>query len=146
MLQDARSLRRSPGAAWPVEQIVTSVVFLRYLAEPERVFREFAAMTLHARLMLATAFCFVLVGPAAAAGITGAGSGSTGGTMTGAGTQNGSGLKTGADNGDEAVPSKQDRTGVGTGDNAVLNAPREAVPGSKPGSQPSNLNGASPAP
>jgi hypothetical protein len=95
------------------------------------------------RPVLASALCFALIGPACADGVTGAGSGSNGGSLTGKSNENNSMLKTGAENGGEAVPSKQDRTGVGTGDNAVLNAPRETVPGSKPGSQPSNLNGQS---
>ena len=95
------------------------------------------------RPVLASVLCLAMTGPAFADGITGAGSGSNGGSLTGKTNENGSMLKTGADNGGEAVPSKQDHTGVGTGDNAVLNAPREAVPGTKSGSQPSNLNGQS---
>lgn len=98
------------------------------------------------RPVLASVICLAMAGPAFADGITGAGSGSNGGSLTGTTNENSSTLKTGADNGGEAVPSKQDRTGVGTGDNAVLNAPRETVPGTKPGSQPSNLNGQSPKP
>ena len=98
------------------------------------------------RPVLASVICLAMAGPAFADGITGAGSGSNGGTLTGKTDENNSMMKTGADNGGEAVPSKQDHKGVGTGDNAVLNAPRETIPDTKSGSQPSNLNGQSPQP
>lgn len=98
------------------------------------------------RPVLTSVICLAMAGPAFADGITGAGSGSNGGTLTGKTNENGTTLKTGADNGEETVPSKQDRRGIGTGDNAVLNAPRETIPDTKSGSQPSNLNGQSPKP
>lgn len=97
-------------------------------------------------IVLVSAACLGLAGPALADGITGAGSGSNGGTLTGKTNENSQTLRTGADNAGEAVPSKQDRTGVGTGDNAVLNAPRETVPGTMAPSGPSNLNGQSAKP
>lgn len=98
------------------------------------------------RLVLVSAACLSVAGPAFADGITGSGSGSNGGTLTGKTNENTQMMKTGADNGGETVPSKQDRTGVGTGDNAVLNAPRETVPGTMAPSMPSNLNGQSAKP
>ena len=94
------------------------------------------------RLALIPALVIACAAPAYANGIIGAGSGSTGGTLTGKTNESSPDLKTGAANGEETVPDKQDKGhSVGTGDNAVLNAPREAVPGTKSNSQPSNLNG-----
>ena len=103
-------------------------------------------MSFRIRLVSLSFAGLALVSPALADGITGAGSGSNGGSLTGKTNENTQMMKTGADNGGEAVPSKQDRTGVGTGDNAVLNAPRETVPGTMAPSNASNLNGQSAKP
>ncbi len=97
-------------------------------------------MTHLPRLVLVSAVSIALISPAFADGITGAGSGSTGGSITCKTNESSPTMKTGADNGGEAVPSKQGK-GAGTGDNAVLNAPRETAPGTVSKTQPSNLNG-----
>ena len=93
------------------------------------------------RLTLVLACCTLLGGPAVAAEVIGAGSGTTGGMVNGTSNENTQMQHTGAANGGETVPSQTNKTGIGTGDNAVLNAPRETVPGTQPKSQPSNLNG-----
>jgi hypothetical protein len=94
------------------------------------------------RVLLGLATSLLLVaGVPARAQIDGAGSGSTGGTIEGKTNESSMSTRTGADNGGEPVPSGNGKAGNGTGDNAVLNAPREKPPGSQPGSLPSNLNG-----
>jgi hypothetical protein len=93
------------------------------------------------RPFIVLASCALLAGPAVAAEVIGAGSGSTGGMINGNSNENTQMQHTGAANGSETVPSQDHKTGIGTGDNAVLNAPRETVPGTQPKSQPSNLNG-----
>lgn len=98
-------------------------------------------MTRPILLPLLLTACALAAEPAAAAQVIGAGSGTTGGMINGQSNENTQMQHTGAANGSETVPSQDHKTGIGTGDNAVLNAPRETVPGTQPKSQPSNLNG-----
>lgn len=93
------------------------------------------------RFAFALAAGAALTSPVFAAEVIGAGSGSTGGMVNGTTNESTQMQKTGAANGGEVVQSQQGKAGTGTGDNAVLNAPREAPPGTQSKSQPSNLNG-----
>lgn len=75
------------------------------------------------------------------AGAASAQNANTGGAAPGTTNGMSSSMSTGAATGSEASPSVQLKNSVGTGDDAVLNAPGEKTPGSMSKSQPSNLNG-----
>lgn len=97
-------------------------------------------------LIPAVATAFLLVGAAARADdIAGAGSGSNGGVITGTTNETGGMMQTGTSNGQQ--PARANGAPLPANaypDDAVLNAPREAKPGTTGQSQPSNLNGQNP--